>query len=235
MDQTPLPDRICIAEDGESVQMLGAWIGNKVDSQTPWEPIIDKIKANLKLWNKMCPSIEGKCRIVQAIVGGFTQFMTQAQGMPDQIISTLNKVTNNFIWDDRLGARIAIKHLQQPKEKGGLGLLNIQIRNEAIDLMWLKAYLNFSLNHQPWAAITDLLIDAIAPKETTKMARENSFLQCWNAPSTGPNLAKLNDDIKKMLKTARKHSHNTNLAAVKVSMCLCRELPAWYLVLLQLS
>jgi hypothetical protein len=44
--------------------------------------------------------------------------------------------------------------------------------------MWLKAYLNFSPNCQSWAKITDLIIDASAPTNTTKPARENIFLQC---------------------------------------------------------
>jgi len=42
----PLPDHIRIARDGDAIRVLGARIGNKTDSQTPWEPILDKIKAH---------------------------------------------------------------------------------------------------------------------------------------------------------------------------------------------
>jgi len=92
--------------------------------------------------------------------------------------------------------------------------------------MWLKAYLNFSPNHQPWAAVTDLLIDTAAPSDMNKEARRNPFLQCWNVLTQGPQLAKLNDNIRCMLKVAR--TYNTNLAVVKVSAWIQRELPAWY-------
>jgi len=225
-DQSPLPDQIHIAKDGEAVRILGVWIGNKADNLTPWEPIIDKIRATLKNWSKVRPSIEGKCWIIQAFVGGYTQFLTQAQGMPSQIETAINKIISDFIWDNGLGPRIAPEFLQQPKEKGGLNLLDISARNEAIDLMWLKAFLDFSPSRPPWAAVIDLIVDTAAPRLTIKQARKTPFLQCWNTLSGGPRAAKMNDDIRRMLKVAK--SYNTNLAAVKMSARLRRDLPAWY-------
>jgi len=225
-DQNPFPNRIRIAKDREAVHMLGAWIGNNAEDQAPWEPIIDRVKETLKKWNKICPSIEGKSLIIQAFVGGLTQFLTQTQGMPTHIESALQKVINNFIWEEGEKPRIAPEFLQQPKEMGGLNILDIRARNEAIDLMWLKSYLNFSPRHQPWAAVTDLIIDASVQTDTIASVRKNTFLQCWDPPSRGPCTAFLNDDIKRMLKVAK--NHNTNLAAVKISARLCKELPAWY-------
>ena len=225
-DQNPLPDRIRIAKDREAIRMLGAWIGNKAEDQAPWEPIIDKVKETLKKWNKIRPTIEGKSLIIQAFVGGLTQFLTQTQGMPAHIESALQKIINCFIWDDGEKPRIALEFLQQPKERGGVNILDIRARNEAIDLMWLKSYLNFSPSRPPWAAVTDLIIDASAPTDTVASVRKNTFLQCWDPPSRGPRYALLTDDIKRMLKVAK--THNTNLAAVKLSIRLRKELPAWY-------
>lgn len=146
--------------------------------------------------------------------------------MPSQIESAINKIISNFIWDDGLGLRIAPEFLQQPKEKGGLNLLDIHTRNEAIDLMWLKAFLDFLPSRPPWAAVTDLIVDTAAPRLTIKQARKTPFLQCWNALSGGPRAARMNDDIRRMLKVAI--SYNTNLAAIKMSVRLCQDLPAWY-------
>ena len=225
-DHSPLPDRIRIAQDGVAIRMLGAWIGNNAEDQTPWEPVVDEAKARLKRWNKTHPSIEGKPYIIQQVVGGLTQFLTQVQGMPARIESALEKLINDFIWDDEKGPRIALELLQHPKERGGLDILDIRARNEAIDLMWLKAYLNFSPSRQPWAAVTDLIIDTVAPKNTIGPARKNPFLQCWNVPISGPRLATLNDDIRRMLNVAR--DYHANLAAVKASPAISCQLPAWY-------
>jgi ribonuclease HI len=146
--------------------------------------------------------------------------------MPPQIVTALNKIINDFLWDDGHGPRIALEYLQLPKKQGGLNILDLQTRNEAIDLMWLKTYLNFALNRQPWAAVSDLIIDAAAPTDYIKEARINPFTQCWNAPTKGPHADKLNDGIRRMLDAAR--AHNTNLAAVKVPIHVRHELPAWY-------
>ena len=226
LDESPLPDQIRIAKDKEAVRMLGAWIGNKANDLTPWEPIVDKIKANLRKWSRIRPSLDGKVQIIQAVVGGLTQFLTQTQGMPPRIEAALEKVISDFIWEDGRGPRIAMDLLRHPKELGGLNILDIKARNEAVDLMWLKTYLNFSPNRQPWAAVTDLLIDAAAPDNTIKEIRSNPFLQCWNPPMKGSRANKLNDDIRRMLKAAR--DHGTNLAVVKIPLHLRNELPAWY-------
>jgi len=188
LDNTPLPDRIRIAKDGEVVRMLGAWISNNAEDQAPWEPLIDKIKTNLEKWSRIRPSIDGKGCIIQVIVGGFTQFLTQVQGMPTQVEAAINKIINDFIWEDGQGAHIAQEFLHQPKEVGSLDLLDIKTRNEAIELMWLKTYLNFSPKCQPWAVITDLIICGSAQENTIEQAIKNPFLQCWEIPSRGPRL-----------------------------------------------
>ncbi len=75
------------------------------------------------------------------IVGGHTQFLTQVQGMPNEVLS---KIIKDFMWDDNSSPQIANKALIKPISKGGLDLLDLEARNDVINIMWLKAYLNFS-------------------------------------------------------------------------------------------
>jgi len=81
-DRTPLPERVHIAKDGEPIRMLGAWISNQTNKDAPWETIIDKVNGNLKNWKHLHPTLNGRKLIAQAIVGGHTQFLANAQGMP---------------------------------------------------------------------------------------------------------------------------------------------------------
>ena len=157
--------------------MLGAWIGNRIEDLTPWEPIIDKISSKLERWKKAHPTRNGRKIITQMIVGGHTQFLTQAQGMPKETEDTLNKIIKNFIWEDDSSPRIANETLRNPITEGGLDLLDLEVRNEAIDIMWLKTYLNFSPKRPEWATITDLIIEASAPEGLVKRAIINPFLQ----------------------------------------------------------
>ena len=139
-----LNERVKIAEDGDAVRSLGAWIGNNTNDITPWEAVVDKMYKNLERWKKTHPTMKGRKAIIQIIVEGYTQFLTKAQGMPMHIKSALTKIIRDFMWEDDSSPRIALELLQKPIDEGGLNLLDIKARNEAIEIVWLKAYLNFS-------------------------------------------------------------------------------------------
>jgi len=85
LDLTPVNNQIHIAADGEAIRSLGAWIGNHSNAAAPWEPILDIIKKDLDRWDRNKPTLYGRKTIIQAIVGGRTQFLTKAQGMPSSI------------------------------------------------------------------------------------------------------------------------------------------------------
>ena len=225
-DQEPLDNRIRIAKNGEAVRSLGSWIGNGVDDLTPWETILDKMRKKLTIWAKSGPTIYGKRLIIQAVVGGHTQFLAKAQGMPTHIEDAINDIIRNYIWDNDIHPRIALKHLYRPIDEGGLGLLDIKTRNEAIELIWLRDYLNLTPSRQLWAKVTDILINASAPQGTSAVAVVNTFLQTWQPPTKGPRAEKLNTNIRRMLSVAKKYK--TNLAAIRISPRVKASLPAWY-------
>ena len=225
-DQSSFDEQIRIATDGEATRSLGAWIGNNTNDATPWEPIIDKAHKNLELWNKSHPTILGRKLIIQMIIGGFTQFLTMAQGMPKHVESTLIKMIRNFMWNDSNTPKIALETLYRPVDEGGLNLLDLTSRNEAIEIMWLKAYLNPSATRPTWARITDIIIDTAAPKETTHKARVNTFIQSWNPQTRGTRAKIQNEDILRMLKAGRKYQ--LTFSAIRISPTLKNRLPAWY-------
>ena len=100
-----------------------------------------------------------------------------------------------------------MEYMHKPLNKGGLNLLNIKACNEAIELVWLRDYLNLSPSRQTWAIVTDILINATAPPPsagTSVVAVVNTFLQSWNTLSRGPRLTTLNKGIVRMLNIAKK-------------------------------
>ena len=110
-DTHPLPLKIRIARDGEAVRILGVWIGNKANNQTPWEPILDTIKSKLDIWGKAHLTLNRKCMVIQAIIGGHTQFLTKAQGMLPYIEEALTNIISSFTWDRGTRPRIAMATL----------------------------------------------------------------------------------------------------------------------------
>ena len=182
---------------------------------TPWETMLDKIKNKLNQWSRTGPTLYRRRLVAQAVIGGHTQFLTKVQGMPPHIEEALMKILRDFIWDHDIHPRVALEYLYLPLNKGGLNLLDINTRNEAIKVMWVKAYLDLTPSCPSWAVITDILINASAPPGTSAIATVNTFLQTWETPSRGPRLAWLGTDIIRMLKIAKKYK--TNLGALQMT------------------
>ena len=134
--------------------------------------------------------------------GGVSQYLTTVQGMPKKIESTLQKMINKFVWDGKWPS-INQQILGTPIHDGGIQLLDIKSRNEAIELMWLKKYLQFGAERPLWASLADFLIEEDIPRSSSinKELTINVFLQEW-----GPYLSqksKLPTDIKRMLHVAK--------------------------------
>ncbi|EIW64289.1 uncharacterized protein TRAVEDRAFT_81788, partial [Trametes versicolor FP-101664 SS1] len=139
-----LPTDVRITPDGQAVRLLGAWVGNDVDEEMAWQPIVETIRRNLQRWKLRRPTLYGKKLIIGMEIGGRTQFLTAAQGMPPRITERLSAMITDFLWDGATIPPIKREMLYMPIQKGGLGLLNLKVRNEAIDLMMVKLYLDLS-------------------------------------------------------------------------------------------
>jgi len=186
LDDEPWENQIRIAKDGDPIHSLGAWIGNELDAATPWEPILDKITKSFACWNLGHLTLDGKRLIVQMLAGGMTQFLTKAQGMPKQIETALTKIIRNFIWDGARSPPMSLARLQRPLDEGGINLLDIPARNQAIEITWLSKYVDTSASRPTWAFVTDALINTLRPegiKNTTDLA---AFLTSWSPPMQGP-------------------------------------------------
>src|SRR5436190_9793629 len=112
-----------------------------------------------------------------------------------------------------------------PQNEGGKKLLNIEARNEAIQLTWLKSYLQMDYNRPTWTYIADELINSKIPNKPNidRMSRTNIFLQPGNiSPNTR---TKLPPDLATMIKMGIKHK--VKLQTLLPSQKLREEMPIW--------
>jgi hypothetical protein len=140
-DHPELPNHIEIVKDGEAVRILGSWQGNETNQATIWAPTIEKIERSLDKWDKSNPTINGRQKIVQMVVGGMTQYLTTVQGMPKDIEDYLDKRIKTFMWAGKRVAPLNNDFLFFPTEEGGKDLLSIKDRNDAIALKDIRDFL----------------------------------------------------------------------------------------------
>ncbi|PBK78779.1 hypothetical protein ARMSODRAFT_984643 [Armillaria solidipes] len=202
-----IPSDIHIAQEGEATRIIGTFVGNGINEAEPWTPILEKIDENLSQWQTSHPTLKGKRLIIQMVIGGRTQFLTKAQGMPKHIETRLTGTIRRFIWDGNRSPPVSLELLQQPVENGGLKLLDLNARNEAIKITDLKSYLQLDNSRPRWAQVDDIILSVNTQKSGLKLNREmrvNSFLQTWNVSThNNPDLPL---QTKEMIKIARKYN-----------------------------
>ena len=200
-----IPETVHVATDKEATRILGAWVGNETDPEEPWRPIVEAIQKNFTRWLTHYPTLEGKRLIVQMIAGGKTQFLTRAQGMPNEVTDQLQKMINEFSWEKKVSS-MKIEDLAKEIEKGGRKVMDIKTRNEAIGLMWIKDYLRMGKDRPKWAYMMDEIFRSIRPKGAKEKPEEiadwNPFTQDWQPKLRDKHIPKR---VQQALSLARKH------------------------------
>lgn len=223
----PLPDGIKIAPQGAATRILGAWVGNGMDPMMPWVRIVDSIKNSLERWNKRNPTLHARRHIVNMEVGGRTQFLARAQTMPEEVEDQLQKMVKEFVWNGEKHPLVSEETLRRKITEGGIGLLDLRARNEALDLLWAKEYLIMGPGRPKWAAVADaLLAKAVAAtsRNVDSIARVNTFLQTWEVSTRGA--AGLPPDLRRMVQAARKYE--VRMESNNPARELRNSLPIWY-------
>ncbi|CDO76740.1 hypothetical protein BN946_scf184813.g10 [Trametes cinnabarina] len=217
------PQNVHVAGEGEPVRILGAFFGNNIGECEVWSTRLAKLEDTLKRWKLGRTTLEGKRHVAQMFVGGMTQFLTDVQRMPDLVKSRLTKILRKYIWDDKHNTPVGMAHLSLPFDQGGFKILDIESRNEAISIMWLKSYLSFGPNRPWWASLADELFAHFVPKDCSvkdPALRVNPFLQHWK-----PKKSALPQELKDMLTVAKKY--NLRAEGLAFSRSILRGLPMW--------
>ena len=200
-----IPENIHVASDKEATRILGAWVGNDTNPKESWKPIVETITKDLTRWQTHYPTLEGKRLIIQMIAGGKTQFLTRAQGMPNEIVDQLQRVINEFSWEKKVSS-MRIEDLAKEIDKGGRKVMNITARNEAIGLMWVKDYLRMGKDRPKWAYMMDEIFRSVRPKGAKETPEEianwNPFTQEWQPKMRDKHIPKR---IQQALSLAKKH------------------------------
>ncbi|KAG0691829.1 hypothetical protein DFH29DRAFT_818833 [Suillus ampliporus] len=146
--------------------------------------------------------------------------------MPKSTEAAITKKICTFIWNDHKSPPISLAHLKRPVSEGGLGLLNISTRNEAIEITWVQAFMDLSNSRPAWAFVTDSIINSLKPDSIKDQPEINNLLTSWDPPTQGIRANRLPRHIINLIKTARKH--NVSFAPLKLSERLKNQMPAWY-------
>ncbi|KAJ7673856.1 hypothetical protein DFH06DRAFT_978680, partial [Mycena polygramma] len=162
------------------------------------------------------------------VVGGMTQYLTQVQRMPTAVQKRLTKRIRKYMWkDEKNYSPVAEATLQAPVAEGGRDLLDIEARNQAIDVMWLKEYLNLGPDRALWGYFADAIFAHNVPKTEKNVdtkVRVNPFLQSYKT-AAGKKI-KIKAEMKNLLDTAT--TFQVRPEGLAFSRETLRQMPIWY-------
>ncbi|GMI65454.1 hypothetical protein HRI_000214700 [Hibiscus trionum] len=122
---------------------LGLPLGASRNSVQIWNPIIDKVKGKLAGWKGNFLSIAGRVCLIKSVLNNLLIYFPSLFKMPVSIADTLNRLFSHFLWGPHASRPIHwVKwdKVVKPKQMGGLGIADIQLKNRALINKWAWRY-----------------------------------------------------------------------------------------------
>src|SRR5882724_6291508 len=136
-----IPEYVCLIKDGKPMRTLGSWVGTNIIIEDKWNKILEIQKKVIDVWTASHPTLRGKELILKALIMS-SWFLAAVNGIPDHVESEMTKIMKDFIWDGNKRGLMRLDNTAKIREKGGLGMPNLKTRMKAIDIMWLKKFLD---------------------------------------------------------------------------------------------
>ena len=120
----------------EDINVLGVTIAHEEVTQKNYSKIVEKARQILNSWTNRGLSLMGKVQVVNTLVASLLVYkMMVLPTIPKNIVKSLDNVIREFLWNKKK-AKIAYKILQNRKEQGGLGLVDLTIKDKSLKATW---------------------------------------------------------------------------------------------------
>ncbi|KAF6750378.1 hypothetical protein DFP72DRAFT_817757, partial [Ephemerocybe angulata] len=163
------------------------------------------------------------------MVGGYTQYFTKVQGMPEKVLKQIESMIDDFVYakkGEKKANAIGIENLQRPYMDGGLNLLDVRARNDAVALKVLQSYMEPPGNRPIWAYLVDRIFQICAVRRYQAVAPGlliNPFIQTWDVYTQAKGLPLV---FKRMYNAGRKY--NVSIRTWGPQPTLRLNMPYWW-------
>ena len=122
----------------EPFNMLGITVGDTEENLDNYSQVIEKMEQVLKIWYFRRLTLMGRVLIVNTLCESlFVYKLSVTCNVSEPQIRKITRILDDFLWKGKK-AKIAKETLYQGKTKGGLRLFNIQFKQEALKIEWIK-------------------------------------------------------------------------------------------------
>jgi hypothetical protein len=118
-------------------------------------PMMDRVERRLSACSSML-SYSGRLEMLKSAITPITTYASCVIKLPKGVIDNIDRARKQCLWrgnsaQQKGGNLVAWPVVMQPKEKGGLGVLNLQLHNDALLLKSLDKFYN--KREIPWVQL----------------------------------------------------------------------------------
>ena len=127
-------------DGSDSVKVLGIHVTHEEDKilELNYGKAVDKALTVLEQWSRRSLSLMGKVVVINSLVVPlFVYPMRVLPHLPRKYVQRLESKFREFLWSGKK-AKIGLRTICGKKSEGGLGLVDLRIKDVAIKISWLK-------------------------------------------------------------------------------------------------
>ena len=134
-------DKLCnISWSNDVEKMVGVHIGNGDYMKVSWDTAFKKFEKVVADWQNWFISMKGKAVILNTLALSKLTYIGSVIPMPKGYYSKINTVLFQFIWGNKPEA-VARNVLLNKCVNGGIGLLDIKVKLQALQVMHLREFI----------------------------------------------------------------------------------------------
>lgn len=123
---------------------LGIPIGYSPRRSVFWEPLVRKVQSKLAKWKACSLNQAGRLTLVKSVLDSVPIYWMNTHSIPMSVSRKLEQIRINFFWGSKVKGNESSRKIHlaswdkvcKPKSCGGLGIVSIQIRNQALLGKW---------------------------------------------------------------------------------------------------
>ena len=120
---------------------LGLLVGGSHKRVSFWDGVLERVKSRLGRWKGIFLSLAGRVCLIKSVLSAIPLFYLSMYKLPGAVLKEFEKVQRRFLWgwgdEGRKVAWVSWRKVCEPRETGGLGILNLRLFNAALLGKWI--------------------------------------------------------------------------------------------------
>lgn len=123
-----------------SFQVPWPLVGGNPRSKSFWSPVVERVEKRLERWSGKYLSLGGGLTLIRSVLMNQPTYYMSLFQIPKGISVKLEQCFRRFLWGDKQDKRkvdlVSWSNVTKPKERGGLGITPLHLRNQALLCKW---------------------------------------------------------------------------------------------------